>query len=74
MAVVTVRIPDELKVKMKELDINWSEEIREFIRRRIDEEERRRKINEALEILKRTPVSVERGFAAKSVREDRDSR
>jgi len=74
MAVVTVRVPDELKVKMKELDINWSEEIREFIRRRIDEEERRRKINEALEILKRTPVSVERGFAAKSVREDRDSR
>jgi len=74
MAVVTVRVPDELKLKMKELDINWSEEIREFIRRRIDEEERRRKMNEALEILKRTPVSVERGFAAKSVREDRDSR
>ena len=74
MAIVTVRVPDELKVKMKELDINWSEEIREFIRRRIDEEERRRKMNEALEILKRTPVSVERGFAAKSVREDRDSR
>jgi len=74
MAVVTVRVPDELKAKMKELDINWSEEIREFIRKRIDEEERKRKINEALEILKRTPVSVERGFASKSVREDRDSR
>ena len=74
MAVITVRVPDELKLKMKELDINWSEEIREFIRRRIDEEERRKKIKEALEILKRTPVSVERGFSAKSVREDRDSR
>ncbi len=73
MAVITVRVPDELKLKMKELDINWSEEIREFIRRRIDKEERRKKINEALEILKRTPVSVERGFSAKSVREDRDS-
>ena len=74
MSVITVRVPDELKLKMKELDINWSEEIREFIRRRIDEEERRKKIKEALEILKRTPVSVERGFSAKSVREDRDSR
>jgi len=73
MAIVTVRVPDELKLKMKELNINWSEEIREFIRRRIDEEERRRKIREALELLKRTPVSVERGFSAKSVREDRDS-
>ncbi len=74
MAVITVRVPDELKLKMKELDINWSEEIREFIRRRIDEEERRKKISEALEILKRTPVSVEKGFSSKSVREDRDSR
>ncbi len=74
MAVITVRVPDELKLKMKELDINWSREIREFIRRRINEEERRKKISEALEILKRTPVSVERGFSAKSVREDRDSR
>ncbi len=74
MAVITVRVPDELKLKMKELDINWSEEIRAFIQRRIDAEERGRKIGEALEILKRTPVSVERGFSAKSVREDRDSR
>ena len=73
MAVITVRVPDELKLKMKELNINWSKEIREFIRRRIDEEERRRKIREALELLKRTPVSAERGFSAKSVREDRDS-
>ena len=74
MAVITVRVPEELKLKMKELDLNWSEEIRKFIQRRVDEEERERKINEALEILKRTPVSVERGFSAKSVREDRDSR
>ena len=74
MAVITVRIPDELKLKMKELNINWSEEIRKFIRRRLDEEERRKKRGEAMELLKRTPVSVERGFASKSVREDRDSR
>ncbi|WP_457751095.1 hypothetical protein [Thermococcus sp.] len=43
-AIVTVRVPDELKAKMKGLNINWSEEIREFICRRIDEEERRRRI------------------------------
>ena len=72
MAIVTVRVPDELKLKMKELDINWSEEIREFIRRRIDEEERKRRIQEALELAKASG-SVSRGFAAKSVREDRDS-
>ncbi|QDA30706.1 hypothetical protein FH039_02470 [Thermococcus indicus] len=73
MAIVTVRVPDELKLKMKELNINWSEEIREFIRRRIDEIERKRRIQEALELAKASG-SVGRGFAAKSVREDRDSR
>ncbi len=36
MAVITVRVPDELK--MRELDINWSEEIRKFIQRRIDQQ------------------------------------
>ncbi len=73
MAIITVRVPDELKLKMKQLNINWSEEIREFIRQRIDEEERRRKLKEALEILRQSKGSVERGFSAKVVREDRDS-
>ena len=73
MAIITVRVPDELKLKMKQLNINWSEEIREFIRQRIDEEERRRKLKEALEILRQSKSSVERGFSAKVVREDRDS-
>ena len=51
---------------------NWSEEIRKFIIQRIKEEERKRNLQKALEILERKK-SVERGFSAKSVREDRDS-
>jgi len=31
MEVITFRIPKEIKSKMKELNINWSKEIREFI-------------------------------------------
>ena len=73
MSVITVRVPRELKEKMKELDINWSEEIRKFIVRRIDEELRKRRIQEALAMLKGTG-SVERGFAERAVREGRDSR
>ncbi|ALV61793.1 hypothetical protein ADU37_CDS00940 [Thermococcus sp. 2319x1] len=72
MAVITVRIPDEIKAKMKGISINWSEEIRRFIIQRIEEEERRKNLQKALEILK-GKKSVERGFSAKSVREDRDS-
>jgi len=72
MAVITVRIPDGVKAKMREVNINWSEEIRKFIIQRIKEEERKRNLQKALEILERKK-SVERGFSAKSVREDRDS-
>jgi len=73
MPVITIRIPRELKEAMEELDINWSEEIRRFIARRVDEGLRKRKLEEAIAMLKGTE-SVERGFAGKSVREDRDSR
>jgi len=73
MPVITIRIPRELKEAMEKLDINWSEEIRRFIARRVDEELRKRKLEEAIAMLKGTE-SVERGFAGKSVREDCDSR
>ena len=73
MPVITVRIPRELKEEMEKLNIDWSDEIREFIARRIDEEVRRRRIEEAIAMLKGTG-SVERGFAEGAVREDRDSR
>ena len=72
MPVIMVRIPRELKKAMEKLDINWSEEIRGFMARRVDEELGRR-LEEAIATLRRTE-SVERGFAGKSVREDRDSR
>jgi predicted transcriptional regulator len=73
MAVITIRVPRELKEAMDKLDVNWSEEIRRFIARRVDEELRRRRLEEAIAILRGTG-SVERGFAEKAVREDRDSR
>jgi hypothetical protein len=72
MPVITVRIPDDLKAKMKRFNVNWSEEVRRFIVQRIEEEERKRNLQKALEILKERK-SIEKGFSAKSVREDRDS-
>ncbi|MDI3476224.1 MAG: hypothetical protein PWQ79_2060 [Thermococcaceae archaeon] len=72
MAVITVRVPDEIRAKMKTVKVNWSEEIRKFIIHRIEEEERKKNIQKALEILE-GKKSVEKGFSSKSVREDRDS-
>jgi len=73
MAVITVRVPRELKEAMEKLDVNWYEEIRRFIARRVDEELRKRKLEGAITVLRETE-GVERGFAENAVREDRDSR
>ncbi len=34
--VITVKVPSELKKKMKQININWSEYIRESIKKKID--------------------------------------
>jgi len=57
--------------ELREL-INWSEEIRKFIERRIKEYEQIKAIEELEEIVKSIPT-VPRGTVMKYVREDRDS-
>ena len=52
MAVISVRVPDELKEKMKRYDINWSEEIRRFIEQKIRDEEKAELLNEIDSFLK----------------------
>jgi predicted DNA-binding protein len=36
--VVTVKVPRELKKRMKQVDMNWSQYIRECIEKKIDEQ------------------------------------
>jgi Arc/MetJ-type ribon-helix-helix transcriptional regulator len=36
--VITVKVPDDLKEKMNQVNINWSEYIRECVQKRIDEQ------------------------------------
>lgn len=71
---VSFRIPRELKRKMDEYRglVNWSEEVRRFIERRVREYEQLRAIEELEEIIERIPQTP-RGTAAGYVREDRDS-
>ncbi len=71
-AIMSVRVPPELKREMKKYNINWSEEIREFIKRRIEEEEKKRALKEVIELVESLP-GVPEGTAKKLVREDRDS-
>lgn len=73
-SVVSFKVSRELKEKMKKLSkyVNWAEELRSFLKRRVEELEREINIREAIEELKKTR-GVPRGYATRSVREDRDS-
>ena len=72
--VVSFKVPREVKLKMKKLEkyVNWSEELRKFLIKRVEELEREVNFREVLEKLKNTG-SVEEGFSVESMREDRDS-
>jgi len=69
--VITLRIPSELKEKIrKRSDINWSEVVRDAIARRIEVEERleaARRIDE----VKQRMIPVERGQLNRWIKEDR---
>jgi|YelNatPaOPRAMG01_1025707.scaffolds.fasta_scaffold00628_24 predicted DNA-binding protein len=74
MAIISIRIPDELKKKMKSLKevVNWSEEIRNFIDRRVKEIEQRKAVEELEALIQKLP-RMPRGSITRYVREDRDS-
>lgn len=71
MAVVSVKVPEAVKKKMRQVEINWSEEIRGYILKKIKEMEKEQKLKEIREMIR--GVKVPKGTAAALVREDRDS-
>ncbi|MEM4412303.1 MAG: CopG family transcriptional regulator [Thermofilum sp.] len=72
--VVSVKVPRELKEKMDAYAsvVNWAEEIRGWIARRVEELERAKAVEEALKMLNLV-APAPRGTARLLVREDRDS-
>ena len=74
MSVVSVKVPRWVKEKMKEYKdlVNWPEEIRRAIIAKLEELERRRTVEKAIELLEKVRPARE-GTALKLVREDRDS-
>ena len=73
MTVVSVRVPKELKERMDAFRgaVNWSEEIRAFIERRVAELEQEKAIEELERLIEKLPPAP-KGVALKYVREDRD--
>ena len=70
-AVLTIRISKRLRERMKKVNINWSEEIRKFIERKIEKYELLGIIEEIRSRAKKREVSVD---SALLIREDRERR
>ena len=71
MSIITIRIPNELREKMKKYpNINWSEVVREAITRKIETIERLEASKKIDQIRKRVKP-VEKGELEKWIKEDR---
>jgi predicted nucleic acid-binding protein len=64
----------KVRSKMSEVRINWSEYIREAIRKRIELEKKRRAAEKLLEGLKQKRHIVPSGFINETIREMRKAR
>ena len=69
---VSVRVPDEVKKKLEELDINVSEEVRKHLLEIIAREERMRRLEETNRALRSRNLKVPEGTASSLIREGRD--
>jgi len=74
MSVVSVKVPPKVKEDMQRVrdSVKWSEEIRNFILEKLEEERRKEGIKDAEESL-RGVRKLPKGSAARLIREDRDS-
>lgn len=72
--VISIRVTEETRNEMKKLHrfINWNQEIRDFIQKRLDDKKKDDVLASVTECLKKNPA-VPSGTAAHLVRTDRDS-
>lgn len=69
--VITLRVSTETKKLMKEIDVNWSEELRKYIEARI----KSFKLHKMLPLIYKNADKIKvNGDSTILVREDRDSR
>jgi len=69
--VITVKVPRELKKKMKQVDMNWSQYIRECIERKMDEQ-RTREASRRLDDIRGRGEQVPTKELVSWIREDRE--
>jgi predicted transcriptional regulator len=73
MDTVTIKVEEDLKRKMEGIKENWSAYLRDAIRRRVEQEERKKAAETLLEGLKTDAMKVPEGFVDSIIRETRES-
>jgi len=74
VSVISVKVPDKVKEKMSRTKdkVNWPQEIRAFIESKVEELERRERVESVERMLAKMPTQA-KGTASELVRHDRDS-
>lgn len=74
MSAIRVKVPDEVKEKMRRTKdkVNWPQEIRTFIESKVEELERRDRVERVERMLAKMPTQA-KGTASELVRRDRGS-
>jgi predicted transcriptional regulator len=72
MESVTIKVDEELKKKMETIKENWSAYLREAIRQRVEQEERKRAAEKLLEANSKDKLKVPLGYINRVIRETRD--
>lgn len=73
-ATITVKVDEDLKKRMKKIEINWSDYIRRSIRQKIDLEDRKEAARNIIGRLNERKYEIPKGFIDRTLREARDSR
>jgi len=71
--VLGIRIPKRLKEELERLKINYSEEVRKYLEKRVREEKMKMLLEEIEKVRSKTK-KIDENLSAKIIREDRDSR
>jgi len=74
LGTVSVKVDEGLKRRMRSVRVNWSEYIREAIRRRVELEARKSAAEKLLEDLKARKHVAPEGFIDETIRDMRENR
>jgi len=74
LGTVSVKVDEGLKRRMRSVRVNWSEYIREAIRRRVELEARKSAAEKLLEDLKARKHVAPKGFIDETIKELRETR